>query len=258
MRRLPTFAAFLLILLVPVCILTVPVCAQRGGHGGGGSGGHGGFSGGGHVSASGHSFGGGGISGSHLGSSMGPRSASRGYVGSGVAGSRSFYGRSGYGRPGYGRSGGTRFTIRTRPGYRYGYPYYGYYGYYDPYWWSDSGSSSDQDDAGQRQLANQMNQDNLDEQQTLQDQDAYAQPMRGPRGQSAREEARNEPQTVLVFRDQHQREIQNYAIADGLIWNFTTARTEKIPLAVIDIPATIKANDDRGVDFRLPSDGEGQ
>jgi len=49
----------------------------------------------------------------------------------------------------------------------------------------------------------------------------------------------------VVFRDQHQREIQNYAIADGLIWNFTTARTEKIPLAVIDIPPRLKRNDDR-------------
>ena len=36
MRRLLTFAAFLLILLIPVCILPVPVCAQHGGHGGGG------------------------------------------------------------------------------------------------------------------------------------------------------------------------------------------------------------------------------
>lgn len=194
---------------------------------------------------------------------MGSRLASHPYAGAGVAGSRALYGRagyerSGYGRSGYGRSGGTRFSIRTRPGYRYGYPYYGYYGYYDPYWWWDSGSSTDQDEADQRQMADQMNQENLDEQQALQDQDAYAQPRRGPRAQPAVEEARNEPQTVLVFRDQHQREIQNYAIVDGLIWNFTAARTEKIPLAVIDIPATIKANDDRGVDFRLPSDGEGQ
>ena len=105
-----------------------------------------------------------------------------------------------------------------------------------------------------------MNEENLEEQQALegQDQDAYA-PPRGPRARTSQaKKARNEPQTVLVFRDQHQREIQNYAIVDGMIWNFTAARTEKIPLAAIDIPATIRANDDRGVDFRLPSDGEGQ
>lgn len=263
MRRLLTFAAFLLILLTPVCILPVPVCAQRGGHGGGGSAGHGGFSGG-HASGGGHSFGGGAVGGSHLGSSRGathlaPRAGSYRGAGSRVLYGRSFSGRSGYGRPGYGRSGGTRFSIRTRPGFGSRYPYYGYYGYYDPYWWSEAGSSSDQDAADQRQLADQMNEENLEQQQALegQDQDAYA-PPRGPRAEPAREEARNEPQTVLVFRDQHQREIQNYAIADGLIWNFTAARTEKIPLAVIDIPATIRANDDRGVDFRLPIDGEGQ
>ena len=93
-----------------------------------------------------------------------------------------------------------------------------------------------------------------------QDQDAYARPMPRPRASQPVSEphAQNEPATVLVFRNGQQREIQNYAIVDGLLWNFTPSRTEKIPLAVLDIQATIKANDDRGVDFRLPGTGEGQ
>ena len=59
-------------------------------------------------------------------------------------------------------------------------------------------------------------------------------------------------------RRKQQREIQNYAIVDGMLWNFTGSRTERIPLAVLDIPATVRANDIRGVDFHLPGTGEGQ
>ena len=30
-------------------------------------------------------------------------------------------------------------------------------------------------------------------------------------------------------------------------------RTQKIPLANLDVPATVKANDDRGMEFRVPA-----
>lgn len=106
-----------------------------------------------------------------------------------------------------------------------------------------------------------MNAENLDEQRSLreQDQDAYARPMTRPRETQSRDEhAQNDPTTVLIFRDQHQREIQNYAIVDGLLWSFTPQRIEKVPLAILDIPATIKANEERGVDFHLPAPSEGQ
>jgi len=66
------------------------------------------------------------------------------------------------------------------------------------------------------------------------------------------------PATVLVFRDQHKQEIQNYAIVGQTLWNFSPQHTEKIPLSQIDLPATTKANDERGVDFRLPGANEGQ
>lgn len=234
MRRLLTLAAFLLIFSLG------PVYAQRGGgHGGGG--GHGAISG--HSGFSGHISGpvGGGshyssFSGSHNGAglryypnhSSGVRIRTYGY---------------GYGRRCYGC-------------WVYGYPYYGYY---DPYWWWDSGSSYDQDQASQRELADEMNEQNIEEQQLRQqDQDVYARHQPHDAQPNKEERAENNPATVLVFRDQHQREIQNYAIADGLLWNFTGTHTEKIPLAVLDIPATRKANDDRGVDFHLPDAGEGQ
>jgi len=252
MRRLLTFAAFLFILSV------VPVYAQHGGHGGGGTG-HGGFSGGSHSGSSGHAVvvghSGGGFIGSHA-AFTGGGFAGGSRFGSGThpgVGSRSFRGHR------Y----GSGYRFRNRWGY--GYPYYGYpyYGYYDPFldsWWWDSGSSSDQDYAQQEQMAEQMNEENLEEQQMLdqQDQDAYAPRARRDPQPSREETARNDPATMLVFRNGQQREIQNYAIVDGMLWNFTKSRTERIPLAVLDIPATVRANDDRGVDFHLPGTGEGQ
>ena len=71
-------------------------------------------------------------------------------------------------------------------------------------------------------------------------------------------EARNrpkpemEPATALVFRDQHVEEVRNYAIAGGTLWVLNEQAAKKIPLAQLDLPATVKMNDDRGVDFQVP------
>jgi hypothetical protein len=249
MRRLLILAAFLLI------IAAVPVCAQRGGHSSGGS--HGGFSGGhggsgfaGHSGFVGHTPGGVGMGSSHFSSHMGPLAGSR-------DGSRfgSHFGRDEHSRFRQGRFNRDFFRNRRCFGCLA-------YGFYDPYWWWDSYSSYDEDAARDRQLASEMNQENLEEQRSLRDQDQgqYARPMTRQRDTQSRLDTRaeNDPPTVLVFRDQHQREIQNYAIVGQTVWNFAQQRTEKIPLSEIDIPATIKANDERGVDFRLPGSSEGQ
>ena len=64
--------------------------------------------------------------------------------------------------------------------------------------------------------------------------------------------------TVLVFRDGHQLEVGNYAIVGSTLYDLS-ARSEhdhrgsKILLADLDIAATVKLNDDRGVEFRVPS-----
>jgi hypothetical protein len=57
--------------------------------------------------------------------------------------------------------------------------------------------------------------------------------------------------TVLVFRDGHKQEVSNYAIMGQTVYVFD-ARTQKIALGDLDVPATIKANDDRGVEFQIP------
>jgi hypothetical protein len=66
-----------------------------------------------------------------------------------------------------------------------------------------------------------------------------------------------QPSTVLIFKDGHRSDVLNYAIAGDTLFDFSAGRTHKIPLSDLDLPATHKANDDRGVDFQIP-DGTGQ
>jgi hypothetical protein len=60
------------------------------------------------------------------------------------------------------------------------------------------------------------------------------------------------PATVLVFKDHRTREVQNYAIVGRTLWVFSEQRAEKIPLASLDLDATTKLNDERGVEFQAP------
>jgi hypothetical protein len=48
-------------------------------------------------------------------------------------------------------------------------------------------------------------------------------------------------------------EIQNYAVVGQTLYDLTSGRPRKISLADLDLPATEKLNDDRGVSFDLPS-----
>lgn len=246
MRRLMCISAFAL-------LLAVPVWAQHGGgHGGGG--GHASF-GGGHA---------GGGFGAHAASGGGSHFSSSGggvHVASGA--------RPGFARGPYLRNG-FRGRISTY-GFRnncYGYACRGYgYGYYpwwgagwDPWWYDNSSyyDNSYQQDVAQ---AAEMNRENLEEQQMLRqeeadgDQDAYARqdlPQRRVVSGDDKPGTSFMPGTVLVFRDQHKEEIQNYAIVGQTLWNFAPQHTEKISLAQLDLAATTKANEDRGVTFRLP------
>jgi len=250
----------LLIAAFAFLLSSLPLLAQRGG-GHASAGGHSGMAA--HGSFGGHMGGGMGgghaFSGSHAGSHSAARPSVRGSF-RGPLSSRGF------------NHSGIGLRIRTRPygyrncygygcGYGYGYPYL--WGGIDPYWWWDNGSSSDQDQQYENGLANEMNQQSLDEQRMRQqgDQDLYAgsAPARSaPPRQHAEERADPAPPTVLVFRDQHKKEVQNYAIVGQTLWTFAPQHTEKIPLSDLDLPATQKANDDRGVDFHLPVAQEGQ
>jgi hypothetical protein len=61
-----------------------------------------------------------------------------------------------------------------------------------------------------------------------------------------------QPATVLVFKDGHRSDVINYAIVGDTLFDFAEGRTRKILLADLDLLATTKANDEQGVDFKLP------
>lgn len=265
MRR-PIIATIVLLLAA------IPVMAQRGGgHAAGGghfSGGHAGFAGGHSAGFSSRGF-----SGPRM--SSGPRFSSgirRGPVHgfSRVPPTRSNFSH----RPTF-RQRGPIIRNRNRGFARsrncFGFPCRRYYaypwayaGYYDPYWWWDQ-SSYDDDYENDRAVANEMNQQSLDEQQMRRqqeaderDQDLYARNApRQPAG-DAPQGTPIIPATVLVFRDQHKQEVHNYAIVGQTLWNFTPQRTQKIPLAELDLTATARANEDQGVTFRVPAMPEAQ
>lgn len=66
------------------------------------------------------------------------------------------------------------------------------------------------------------------------------------------------PRPVLIYADGYREEVPDYTIADGVIYvhgNYYQNGywTKRIPLSTIDLPATVEANQQRGVRFLLPS-----
>jgi hypothetical protein len=62
-----------------------------------------------------------------------------------------------------------------------------------------------------------------------------------------------QPSTILIFKDGHELEVKNYAIVGGTLYDLSDGRTRKVELAQLDLPATVKHNDDRGISFQLPA-----
>ena len=231
MRRWLSIAAFSLILLA------LPVWAQR--HGGGGGGGHFASRGGSAVHSSGmHSSGvlssGGRSSGSFRGGSFSRRSGVRIRTGNPYYNYRGFYGR----------------------GYSSYYPYAGYYPY-GYYGWYDNSLAYNTDNEDQDSYAGASYPAPYPENDSGLQRDVQALNGKIDRLQ-ADVEARNrpktdlEPATALVFRDQHIEEVRNYAIAGETLWILNDKAAKKIPLAQLDLAATVKMNDERGVDFQVP------
>lgn len=89
---------------------------------------------------------------------------------------------------------------------------------------------------------------------------AQASTQRAPTPQQsvAIEPPREVPPATLVFRDGHKEEITRYTIVGGTIytnadyWN-NGSWTKKVPLAELNIPATLELNRERGANFSLPS-----
>jgi len=66
------------------------------------------------------------------------------------------------------------------------------------------------------------------------------------------------PPTVLVFRDGRKEEVSSYTIMSGTIYSkadywSSGSWTKKIQIADLDVPATLKLNQERGLKFELPA-----
>jgi len=227
MRRWLSIATLSLIMLA------LPLWAQR--HGGGGGGAH--FASGGGHSSVGHSSVGhssvGHSSGAFHGGSFARSSGVRIRTGNPYHHHRAFYGRRSY------------------------YPYAAYYPYGYDGWYADPLYDADDQDSYAEEYRPAPYRENDREDGELQ-RDVQALSGKIDRLQ-ADVEARDrtkpdpEPATALVFRDQHVEEVRNYAIAGGTLWVLNDHQAgKKIPLAQLDIPATVKMNDERGVDFQVP------
>lgn len=218
MRRWSYIATFCLILL------TLPAWAQR--RGGGGA----------HMASGG--------------------AASRGFAGhsSGAFRGGSLHGGSIHGGN-LGRGSGVRVRIGNSYGHygRRSYPYYPYLGYA---WDFDSDTDQSDQDAYADSYAPAPPYTPYTNDSGLH-RDVQGLSNKIDRLQSD-VEARNhanteqEPETALVFRDKHVEEVRNYAISGATLWVLSDQNPKRIPLAQLDLDATVKMNDDRGVDFQIP------
>jgi len=90
--------------------------------------------------------------------------------------------------------------------------------------------------------------------------DSYVPPLRDARpahSSEKTEEASAAPPeplepTTLVFKDGHKLEVENYAIIGQTLFDMTPGHARKVPLSALDLEATRRTNDDRGVSFQLP------
>ena len=155
---------------------------------------------------------------------------------------------------------GSRRAFRPRP--EFFAPAFGYgYGYYSPYIWPapivgepvysqpayvvpPQTSAVSQTEADLSYQVGRLSQEIKD---LRQQQAAQAQRPAQP--------AAPEPSTpvVLIFRDGHRLEIQNYAVIAQTLWVLDERNRTKVPLSELDLSATERENRARGVRFSAPS-----
>jgi hypothetical protein len=194
------------------------------------------------------------------------------------------FGRFGFRNSGFGFGGGFNglgsYTMGYYPGYGYGYggyPTAGYEGEWPGQLYAQeqllqmkaedqqrllSEMESDQrrHNELQRELADQRAAD-------LQDQRDAAVASRWTQSQQPQQQLQPQQQSsqpatpavsaerlpaVLVFRDHHTQNVQNYALTPKAVFEFTNVGWNKIPLTDLDLPATMAVNQERGVPFKVP------
>src|SRR5437867_5027082 len=147
-----------------------------------------------------------------------------------------------------------RFLFGGIPWWSYGYP---------AYYYADYSYAPDRYSAYDRSLAYEQSRELAAEIDRLRDeverlreeqQARYAAPP-APTPATPRPAEKSEPSepTILVFQDKHVQKVHNYAIVGQTLWIFTEQRAHKLPLSSLDIEATRNANEDHGVEFRVPN-----
>jgi len=91
-----------------------------------------------------------------------------------------------------------------------------------------------------------------DEMERLRDEERSREDARQPASQPRPSAEEKMATTILVFRDGHRSEIQNYAMVGQTLWVVTEQRARKVSISDLDVEATRKLNADRGVEFRIP------
>jgi len=132
-----------------------------------------------------------------------------------------------------------------------------WYGAYSYPLYGDSPSSSSYDTANydqQRQMVSAIDQLGQEVERLREQQEQARMPAYSPLPQVAQPQTKPDPErpTILVFRDRHTQEVNNYAIVGQTLWLFNEQRARRIPLSELDVPATTAKNDERGIEFRLP------
>jgi hypothetical protein len=128
-------------------------------------------------------------------------------------------------------------------------PFYG--GYYAPYDYADYPGDNDYAD---QDVSNEIQAQRVydDRQQLNNDYRTELNSEPGQQSQAGSEPVSDQPSTVLIFKDGHQLEVANYAIVGATLYDLSDGRSRKIQIAQLDLSATVKENDDRGVQFQLP------
>lgn len=136
-------------------------------------------------------------------------------------------------------------------------PFYGGYVYAYPYYLSDDGYYPPDDSAAyEAQAVSEQPTREEDDRQLLNDDyraelnSAREQP---PIAKPAPEPVSDQPNTVLIFKDGHQVEVANYAIVGATLYELNDGRSVRVQIADLDLPATVKENDNRGIEFQLPA-----
>jgi len=142
-------------------------------------------------------------------------------------------------------------------GFRRGwYGAYPYYGWYSPFWdWTSSSyDQQENDNYAQYQTMNEINRlaDEVQELRGERESRATA-PQPAPQPQQQAKLQQEDLPVILVFLDKRIQEVKNYAVANEMLVVLDGNRKKKYPLADIDLAATMKLNDERGVDFEVPN-----